>query len=582
MTTSRVRWKALAGMAAMAAAVAPLAGGISSAVADPPNQTRSATATPIKHLVVIFGENVSFDHYFATYPNATNPPGEPAFHAAPGTPSVNGLSGALLTNNPNLANPQLLNRAQAATCDQDHGYTSEQSAFDHGLMDQFVQNTGHGLTLAQCLASEGNPAPATGTAPNNAVMDYYDGNTVTGLWNYAQNFAMSDNSYGTNFGPSSPGAINVTSGNTYGAICGPTSAVYQAPACTVPTGSPNATPGQSAAQGPGTLYSDADPYYDTCSSTQDGNTAPKDIQMGGRNIGDLLNQKGTSWGWFQGGFASPGYVAGHPSTDNLAAVCTGTHQNILGHTVKDYSPHHQPFQYYASTANPKHLPPTSVAAIGHQDQANHQYDLKDFWAAAGGDNLPAVSYLKASEYQDGHAGYSDPVDEQAFLAKTINGLEKLTSWKDTAVVVSYDDSDGWYDHQLGPIVTPSQTTLDTLSSPGQCGSNPAKVPTTSTGTPEQARCGVGPRLPLLVISPYSRTNYVDNTFTSQTSVVRFIEDNWLAGRRLGGGSVDGTSGTLTSMLDVTRPSAHRLFLDPSTGQPTAPGRGDGGGNGNGT
>src|ERR1700759_5144933 len=96
-----------------------------------------ATSTPIKHLVVIFQENVSFDHYFGTYPNAENLPGENAFHAAAGTPSVNGLSGALLTNNPNLSNPQRLSPAQAATCDQDHGYSDEQSAFDHGLIDMF-------------------------------------------------------------------------------------------------------------------------------------------------------------------------------------------------------------------------------------------------------------------------------------------------------------------------------------------------------------------------------------------------------------------------------------------------------------
>src|SRR5207302_384817 len=62
--------------------------------------------TPIKHLVVIFQENVSFDHYFATYPNAANStPSEPSFHAAPNTPSVNGLTGGLLTNNPNSAQP---------------------------------------------------------------------------------------------------------------------------------------------------------------------------------------------------------------------------------------------------------------------------------------------------------------------------------------------------------------------------------------------------------------------------------------------------------------------------------------------
>jgi phospholipase C len=215
------------------------------------------TATPIKHLVVIFQENVSFDHYFGTYPNAANTDGQP-FYASPRTPTVNGLSGALLTNNPNLSNPQRLSYSQAATCDQDHDYTDEQSAFDHGLMDMFVQKTGSSLTLAQCLKNEGNPAPAGGTDPNYAVMDYYDGNTVTGLWNYAQHFAMSDNSYGTNFGPSTPGAINVTGTNTFGATCGgDTGAVYPA---TVPScgnaSSATPTPGHPQPAGPGTVYSD--------------------------------------------------------------------------------------------------------------------------------------------------------------------------------------------------------------------------------------------------------------------------------------------------------------------------------------
>ena len=529
----------------------------------------SRPATPIKHLVVIFQENVSFDHYFGTYPNATNPAGEPGFHAAPGTPSVNGLSGELLTNNPNESNPQLLNRSQAMTCDQDHGYTSEQSAFDHGLMDQFVQNTGHGLTLAQCLAAEGNTAPAGGTSPNYAVMDYYDGNTVTGLWNYAQHFALSDNSYGTGFGPSSPGAINVTAGNTYGAICGPTSAVYGGTPCTAAPGSASATPGSPQPAGTETMYSDADPNFDVCSATQDGNSAASTIQMGGQNVGDLLDKSGVSWGWFQGGFASPGYVPGKPSTDDLSQVCTGTHQNVGGATVKDYSPHHAAFQYYASTANPTHLPPTSIGMIGRRDQANHEYDLKDFWAAADNGNLPAVSYLKAASYQDGHAGYSDPLDEQRFLADTINHLERLPSWQSTAVVIAYDDSDGWYDHQMGPVVSQSQTSLDTLSAPGACGANAAKVPTTDNGTPEQARCGVGPRLPLLVVSPYAKRNYVADSFSTQTSVVRFIEDNWLGGQRVGNGSADATAGTLDDMFDFGAPSDRRLFLDPSTGEPTA-------------
>ena len=94
--------------------------------------------TPIRHLVVIFQENHSFDVYFATYPKALNPPGQPAFHARPGTPSVNGLTPTLIERNPNSSKPFRIDRTQSYTCDQDHEYTAEQKARNGGLMDQFV------------------------------------------------------------------------------------------------------------------------------------------------------------------------------------------------------------------------------------------------------------------------------------------------------------------------------------------------------------------------------------------------------------------------------------------------------------
>jgi phospholipase C len=101
-------------------------------------------------VVVIFQENVSFDHYFGTYPKALNPPGEPSFHARPDTPTVNGLKGGLLTLNPNLnpangadaSNPFRLDRSQAATQDQNHAYGPEQSAVHFGLMDLFPLSVG--------------------------------------------------------------------------------------------------------------------------------------------------------------------------------------------------------------------------------------------------------------------------------------------------------------------------------------------------------------------------------------------------------------------------------------------------------
>ena len=579
------------GLLIVAAGVPGIAG------ADSP---QGKTTTPIQHLVVIFGENVSFDHYFGTYPYATNPAGEPRFTAQAGTPSVNGLAngvtagvptGPLLTNNGNTSNPVLLDRSDAMTCDQNHDYTAEQLAADHGAEDMYTQNTGGNLTVAQCLAQENagltNPAPIpSGTAgSSSAAMAYYDGNTVTALWNYAQRFAMSDNAYTTTYGPSTPGALNLTSAQTYGAICGPSSATINDTPCAAPPGynagdvaastiTTSASGTTSVANqpdaGPGTDYSDADPYFDVCSYLPksmggDAKTPAKTIEMGGNNIGEALTTAGITWGWFQGGFDN-GYVPGQGTPPTTAQICAQSHQNVGGATVNDYNPHHQPFQYYASTANPMHLPPTSVGMIGHTDQANHQYDLADFWAAADAGNLPAVSYLKAPNYQDGHAGYSDPLDEQAFLASTINHLESLHSWSSTAVIVTWDDSDGWYDHLLAPLVTGSQTSLDALTNPNTCGST-ALVPTTSSGAAEQGKCGLGTRIPFLVISPFAKQNYVDNTLVDQSSVVRFIEDNWSL-PAMGNGAADTAAGALNTMFDWQRPWNKPLFLNPMTGEPS--------------
>ena len=142
----------------------------------------------------------------------------------------------------------------------------------------------------------------------------------------------------------------------------------------------------------------------------------------------------------------------------------------------DYIPHHQPFQYYTSTQNLKHTRPTSASTVGiNGDPANHQYDMHDFYDAVNAGNFPAVSFLKAPGYQDGHAGYSDPLDEQTFVVTVINFLQKQKDWANTAVVIAYDDSDGWYDHQMGPIVNQSATAMDALTGAGQCGAGEAAL-----------------------------------------------------------------------------------------------------------
>jgi phospholipase C len=504
-----------------------------------PAAAETATATPIHHLVVIFQENVSFDHYFGTYPNAANIDGQP-FFAQPGTPAVNGLRPEFLFRNPNSMQPvRLGGPGQQVTCDQDHEYSNEQQAFNGGAMDRFVEYT------------EGNNCDPTSFNPPGLVMDYYDGNTVTALWNYAQRYAMSDNFYNTTFGPSALGAINLVSGQTHGVVT----------KFTPGGGFPDHYVIDNAGNTQGTLIHDSQPYGDDCSDRDQ-----VQFSAANKNIGDLLNAKGVTWGFFQGGFkptaTTPDGTAVCGATHNIGAVLggTGTSGAQPYGTKPDYIPHHEPFQYYPSTANPHHRPPSSTEMIGRTDQANHQYDLSNFWAAADAGNLPAVSYLKAAASQDGHAAYSDPLDEQQFLVESINHLQRLPEWPDTAVVIAYDDSDGWYDHQPSPIVSASATPEDALNGPGVCG-DPA-----AAAAPYQGRCGYGPRLPLLVISPYARTNFVDHTLTDQTSILRFIEDNWRTGR-IGDHSFDQRAGALDAVFDFTAPTGPPLTLNPVSGNP---------------
>jgi len=518
--------------------------GLPAAHAQTPAPTASPV-TPIQHLVVIFQENISFDHYFGTYPFAMNPEGQPAFYAFTNTPSVNGFSPAILSVNANVSNsangsgamgPFRLDRSQAATADQDHDYTAEQIAYHSGLLDLFPMATG-----AAGPPPSGLPAAAT----TGLVMGYYDGNTVTALWNYAQHYALNDNSYGTDFGPSTVGAINLVSGQTNGVI--------------------NNTNGTGAVieDGSGGLtdISDADPAGDVCSTTT-GET----FSMTGQNIGNLLNAAGVSWGFFEGGFDLT------VTNPDGSTGCGRTTTSLITLTKKaDYIPHHQPFQYYGSTANPTHARPTSVAMIGWQgDAGNHQYDINDFYAAVNAGNYPAVSFLKAPGFEDGHAGYSDPLDEQTFVVSIINFLQKQVTWANTAVVIAYDDSDGWYDHQMPPLVNQSASSADNVTGAGTCGSGTAAL-AGITAKHAQGRCGYGPRLPLMVISPYAKQNFVDHTITDQSSIIRFVEDNWLNGQRIGQGSFDAIAGPLDNMFDfVSAPNTASLILSESSGEPVNP------------
>ncbi len=492
------------------------------------------TATPIKHVVVVFGENISFDHYFGTYPGTNNllTPLDTTNNFAP----LAGLD--LLNNNPvknnaangtGAVNPFLLSGpAQAFTSDQGHNYKPEQQASDNGAMDLFPSFTG--------TAGPPPGAPPAATT-KGLVMAYFDGSTVGEYWSIAQNFAMSDNSWTTMFGPSTPGAINLISGQTNG------------------FGATNKDPSTFSTNhvspdgnGGWTLIGDTDPLHDVCSTSSEQNL------FVGQNIGDLLNAKSLSWGWFEGGFDITATNAN--GTTGCNRETNPTVPFPAGEVSADYIPHHAPFQYYPSTANPTHARPSSVAAIGTTDVANHNYDSTDFFAALAAGNLPSVVYLKAPAFQDGHAGYSDPVDEMNFVTKVMTTLQGSQEWASTAVIFAYDDSDGWYDHQAPPIVNPSTAAIDQLNGPGVCthgaqqtGPAPATPLLGADGKPAMGRCGYGTRVPLLVASPYAKKGFVDHTLTDQSSILKFVEDNWLGGQRIQtGGSFDTIAGSIQNMF----------------------------------
>jgi phospholipase C len=184
----------------------------------------------------------------------------------------------------------------------------EQVAFDGGLLDKFS------ATSATKACGFFLPAP-----PLLLSMGYYDGNTVTALWNYAQHYSMSDNFFDTLFGVTAMGHMNLLSGQTNGVIV-------------------KAGTASNKVIANGSIIANVQPYYDDCATG-----ATPNVVMTGKNVGDLLNAEGVSWSWFYGDFAPT-------SVTTVGGVPTPTCTTI-------YNSHYAPFDYYQDTSNPHHIPP---------------------------------------------------------------------------------------------------------------------------------------------------------------------------------------------------------------------------------
>lgn len=178
-------------------------------------------------------------------------------------------------------------------------------------------------------------------------------------------------------------------------------------------------------------------------------------------IGDRLSEKGIDWAWYSGGWNNA--VAGAPDPKEL------------------FQYHHQPFTYFANYAD------------GTPGRAAHLKDEADFLAAAKAGKLPAVSFVKPSGLDNEHPNYTDVLTGEQHTVELINAVRSGPNWADTAIIITYDENGGFWDH-----VAP----------------------------PKGDAWGPGTRVPTIVISPYAAMGKIDHTVYDTTSILALIEHRW--------------------------------------------------------
>ena len=414
--------------------------------------TEAAARSPIEHTIIVYQENISFDHYFGTFG-----------HGSAGIPD-----GALVTHSPSNAaySPfRLDGQTQDITCDVDHGYADMIKMADHGAMDMYTQ-FGNDKAVADPSSASSSTCPSLESQPAGPALSlgYYDGAPgaasapLQNYWNLASHYTLADNFFQGVYGPSTPGAewLVAATNNTVG---------------------------------------DPNPLNDKCESDYAGSMPQQDIP----NLGSEASSAGVSWAWFQGGFGA----------------CTTTATN-------GYSAHHDPFQYFTSTADLNHnwaYDPN----FAYADPSQHQRDLSLLddaldGTAVGGTipTLPSISWVKAPTEADGHPKTSGPAEDDRFIGDLVNRVKASPYWGHTAIIVAFDETGGWWDHVAPPELTGNFAPWDS-GSPNLTG---CQYPGNGAACGEG---GFGPRMPVLVISPHARKQFVDHDQMDTASLDRWVE-----------------------------------------------------------
>lgn len=408
----------------------------------------------INHVIIIFNENWTFDAHYGLFPGA------------------NGL------NSPNAKIPQVDKADQPYTTLppvlNNYHSTAPDTRFPANLpiapflidqyvsADQLIPSPVHRFYEYQLQLDGGKLDKYVAWSDTGAMtMGYYDTEKLP-LYPYAKQYTLADNYFSSAFGGSML--------NHFWLICACTPRWDNAPAKFIAHPQFDAAgkltdPGETVTNGGGDgnvtpdgyLVNDVDPRYEPHGADEklQDLAPPQEADT----IGDRLTAKNLSWAWYAQGYADA--IAGHPD--------------------KTYIFEHQPFVYYKQFGD------------GTAAKAEHLKDTNDFFASLQNGTLPNVSYLKPIGRYDEHSGYTDVVSSEQQTVKWIQAIQNSQYWKDSVIIVTYDDFGGFYDHVAPPPID---------------------------------RWGYGGRVPALIISPYAKKGFVDHTQYDHTSTLKLIETRW--------------------------------------------------------
>jgi acid phosphatase len=463
----------------------------------------------IDTLVVIYSENRGFDTLYGLFPGADGIPGVNPSSRATYIPQKD-FDGSVLPVLPPTwggvtvaGQKKVITQAQSANMpnrpfqiDSPAGLDAPASLVTRDLVHRFYND--------QMQINNGkNDLFAAHSDAGGLVMGYYDGSKMA-MWKLAQQYTLADNFYIGAFGGSflthqflicacapqypnadkSPAAggiskIDLDAGGKF---------VRLTPAATMP---PSVLNGAPKYANDGTLTpKDANGMFHAVNTMQPpyqpSNVAPAAGDTGKLyadpaqasvlppqtqiNIGDLLSAKSVSWAWYAGAWDSTSALA--KSTRKFPAP------------MPNFQFHHQPFNYFEN-----------MDPVKHADyRAAHLKDFdSSFLQDAAAGKLPTVSFYKPQGNLNQHAGYADVASGDAHIADVIEKLKQSPQWGHMLIVVTYDENGGFWDH---------------------------------AAPPKADQWGPGTRVPTIIVSPYARKGYVDNSLYDTTSILRFITRRW--------------------------------------------------------